>query len=227
MDTMVKVVVDDREARGPVIRLLRAMPGVGVSVRRLERGDYEIDGQVLFERKTLPDLALSIADGRLFRQALRLASSPKRAALVLEGTASDLAATGMRREAIQGAMVSLALVIGLPILRSTGPEETARLMLYAARQLRRVAKGTLPYRGYRPRGKRKTQLRILQDLPGVGAERAVRLLDTFGSVEAVMTADEEELAEVRGIGYGTARRITQLVRETGCPYEVAGTDPAL
>ena len=43
----------------------------------------------------------------------------------------------MRREALQGAIVSLTLVFGLPVLRSFGPEETARLMVDAARHLDR------------------------------------------------------------------------------------------
>jgi len=39
---------------------------------------------------------------------------------------------------------------------------------------------------------RKSEV-ILQGLPRVGSERAARLLDEFGSVEAVVTATSKEL----------------------------------
>jgi len=40
----------------------------------------------------------------------------------------------------------------------------------------------------------------LQGPPGVGSERAARLLEAFGSVEAVVTATGEELRSVQDIG---------------------------
>ena len=50
-------------------------------------------------------------------------------ALILEGRGSDLIGSEMRREALQGAIVSLTLIFGIPVLRSFGPEETARAMI--------------------------------------------------------------------------------------------------
>ena len=209
----IRVVVDDRERAGELIWAWEGQPGIDVSVRRLAMGDYLVDDAVLFERKTFADFAASIRDGRLFAQATRLASSGRRCALILEGSSSDLGGISLPRHAVQGAMVSLVLVIGLPVLRSTGPEESARLILYAARQIRTVVQGVLPYRGVRPRGRRRAQLRLLQNLPGVGPHRAVRLLDAFGSIEAIMMAEEDDLSEVPGIGPDTAHRIRRLVSE--------------
>ena len=53
-------------------------------MRRLKIGAYEIDGRLLFERKTLRNLTLSIVDGRLFSEMKRMVHSPERAVLVLE-----------------------------------------------------------------------------------------------------------------------------------------------
>lgn len=91
-------------------------------------------------------------------------------------------------------------------------------MLYAARQGRAFSRGVLPRPGRRPKGKRKTQLAILQSLPGVGAERANALLDTFGGVEAVLTASREALENVPGIGAHTAKAIRWAVSETLSGY---------
>lgn len=75
-------------------------------------------------------------------------------------------------------------------------------------------------RGYRQGVKRKKQLFILQGLPGVGSERAARLLDVFGSVEAVVTATSEELQSVAGIGKHIAEKIRWTVGEQMMPYGI-------
>ena len=90
----------------------------------------------------------------------------------------------MSWESIQGALVTVTLFFGIPILRTYTPEETAQTMLIAARQANTVATGALPRHGYRPLGKRARQLFILQGLPGVGPGRAGRLLERFGNVRS-------------------------------------------
>lgn len=79
------------------------------------------------------------------------------------------------------------------LLRALDAEESIQLMLYTARQGTRYAQGAVPRKGNRPKGKRRTQLHILQGLPNIGSEKARALLDTFGSVEAVLTANEDAL----------------------------------
>jgi ERCC4-type nuclease len=219
-DSSVAVVADDREAESGVPAALSAQDDVRLTVDRLSLGDYLVDDWLRAERKTLPDLAVSIADGRLFRQASRLVSASERAVVVLEGTARDLAATDMRREALQGALLTLTLKLDLSLLRAKTPDETARLLCYAARQTRRSQKGAVPRAagGTRPSGKRKTQLYLLQGLPGVGPARAQRLLDAFDSVEAVMTAPKEALTAVEGIGPKTAASVRWAVEERTVTY---------
>ena len=56
-----------------MIEVLQLTPGVQVQAQRLGPGDYEVDDICVFERKTMLDLAESLKDGRLFRQAHRLA----------------------------------------------------------------------------------------------------------------------------------------------------------
>jgi len=220
-----RILVDDRESASGVVEILRAQDDVRVEIDRLALGDYRIDDTLIVERKTLRDLVASIKDGRLFGQACRLASAKLWTALILEGRGADLADCGMRREAIQGALITLTLFLGIPLLRSLDPAESARLMLLAAGQRRRLAAGPLPRRGRRPRGKVRVQARLLQGLPGIGPERAERLLERFGSVEAVMTANLDALASVRGIGTGTAEAIRWAVDEAAADYGDAGHEP--
>jgi len=208
---LIRVVVDDREVNSPTVKKLKEIAEAEVIIQRLPLGDYEIDKTLLFERKTLLDLTASIKDGRLFRQACKLASSPMRSAIILEGTSKDIIASKMRREAIQGALITLTVVLGLPLLRSKDAEETARLMLYAAKQIRAIEFSALPRRVKRPKGKHKIQLHFLQGLPGVGPERAKRMLDKFGSIEAVIIASQHDLMNVPGIGKHLANKIRWIV----------------
>ncbi len=204
---MTNIIIDDRETASRVADALRKTSGVSVTVQRLTTGDYQIDQKLLVERKTFNDLANSVKDGRLFQQACRLASNPMRTAMILEGTADDLNRIRMRREAILGALVTIAVVFGIPLLRSRDPQESARLLLYAARQIQSIPSRALPRRGKRPRGKHRIQLYLLQGLPGIGPERARRLLETFGCVEAVVRASTDQLAAVSGIGFKIAHSI--------------------
>lgn len=221
----ITIVADDRESKSGVIRSLLEMEDVTVDIRRLSIGDYLSENRLLFERKTLNDFAISIIDGRLFKQANRLANSDYKSVFILEGTGRDLAETGMQRAAIQGALITISLILGIPVLRSKNPLETAKLILYATRQIKSIAGGTFQRHGYKPKDKRKKQLFILQGLPGVGRERAKQLLDRFGTVEAVITAGSDELQSIDGIGKKIADRIKWTVREKRLPYGISDEFP--
>ncbi len=222
----VHLVVDDRERAGEtVLAALVAHGDAAIEIARLRVGDYRVERRVVVERKTAADFAASLIDGRLFRQAAALAMAPERAVLVLEGSDKDWQDIGVRHEAVQGALIAVGVFYGVVVLRSDGPEETARLLVYLGRQARRSAHGGLPRSGYRPKGKRARQLFLLQGLPGVGPERAARLLERFGSVEAIMTASAEDLAAVDGIGEKTAAKMRWAVQETIAEYGMAPMNP--
>jgi ERCC4-type nuclease len=147
-----------------------------------------------------------------------LANSTSTGVLILEGKAGDAAELGVTREAMQGALITVSLILGIPVLRARDAAETAKLMVYMASQLESVASGGVYRQGYRPKDKRKKQLFILQGLPGVGPERAGRLLDKFGSVQAVISAGSDELQAVDGIGKVVADKIKWAVSEEMKPY---------
>ncbi len=207
----VRIICDDRERGSEVIAQLSALPDTEVVVQRLQVGDYLIDGRVLVERKTVHDFAVSIIDGRLFQQATQLVHSASgRALILLEGEQSVLQESSVRREALQGALVTLSVLLGIPVMRARDAAETARILRYTTEQVRRVGFNTIRRAGYRPKRLRARQLFVLQGLPGVGPERAARLLDRCGSVAGVFAADEDTLKQVPGIGKRTAIAIHQL-----------------
>jgi ERCC4-type nuclease len=217
----IRIWVDDREARGSGLAgRLAALEGVSVTVKRLRTGDYLIEGKAVLERKRVPDFLESLFEGRLFAQAKRLADSSVRPFLILEGPASEWTHRHIKRESIQGAMLTLSVVFGIPVLRSQNEEETARLIQYTARQLQAVSTTPLRRPGWRPKGKRAIQIRVLASLPRVGAKRAQRLLDHFGTLEQVVAANPKELTTVPGIGKQTAQSIHWAVHEESHSYRV-------
>ena len=214
----IHIIADDRECKSEVIASLLQIEDVDVSIQRLSLGDYQIDNRLIVERKTLKDFMVSIIDGRLFKQMIRLANSNFKSVLILEGTVGDTVELGMTREALQGALITVSLILGIPVLRSRDPSETAKLMVYIGRQIESMAMGGVQRHGYRPKNKRKRQLFILQGLPGVGPERANRLLERFTSIEGVISASCNELQAVDGIGKSVAEKIKWVVSEQIQPY---------
>lgn len=204
-----RIIADHREANAEVVGYLRRIPGIELEMAQLTTGDYEVDESYVFERKCIRDFAASIIDGRLFSQATRLAKSGAHSAIILEGNTSEI--PGLRREPFQGALISLSLVFQIPVLHSSGPEETAHLICYAAGQLWRAAHDQVARGGYRPKRRRRMQLHILQGLPGIGPKRANDLIDQFGTVAAVIAASAKDLASVNGIGPKTANRIRWIL----------------
>jgi DNA excision repair protein ERCC-4 len=219
MTERVQIAADDREQPSGIPDLLAAHEEADLRIERLPLGDYVVDDAVVIERKSAADFAQSIVDGRLFSQATRLAKCRYRPAMLIVGSSSEWAAIGVPRHAVQGALVTLMLVFDIPLFRAVNAEEAARLILYIGRQLTRLRDPNLvTHRVTKSKRRRTRQLRILQNLPGVGPERAFALLEHFGSVRACLSAAEEDLEKIRGIGPSTARRIVETVNEPRTTY---------
>ncbi len=209
-----RIAVDDRERSSGVAEALRSRSDVDITFRRLPLGDYDVDKTLIVERKTLADFAVSVLDGRLFRQAGRLARNQEaRTCLILEGTPERYPRLGIPMPAFQGALITVILVFGVPVLRSATPEETADLILFAAQQLHRQA--ALPPRRIGAKGGsvRTSQLLLLQAVPMVGPLRAEALLETLGVPSQIANADVEALAEVNGIGPAIAASIQRVMHQ--------------
>ncbi|MCE9612965.1 MAG: nuclease [Lentisphaerae bacterium] len=215
------ILIDDRECHAGVADVLRACPDLDVRVRHLTTGDYVIPGRLQIERKTVLDFAQSLFDGRLFTQAIRMRARHLPGILIIEGPSRPPSTFGLTRQALQGALVTLSVVLGLPVLRAANACETADLIRFSALQIARHNRGAPARPGYRPTGRRRRQLFILQGLPGIGPHRAEALLDAFGSVARVCQADADELAAVSGIGPHTAERLVNILNANAAVQPVA------
>jgi DNA excision repair protein ERCC-4 len=191
-----EIIADHRERKSRVWQYLSAFADVRLRWENLSTGDYIVEQLGIFDRKTASDFAASLTNQRLFSQAKRLADLPLRAAFIIDGSSDEWSNLRVRREALQGALITLSVIFDLSVFRSRDPKETAQLLVYAGNQFARLRKDVPRYRIYKAKRKMTQKVPLLATLPAVGPDRAYRLLDHFGSFEACITATARELEKV-------------------------------
>ena len=203
------VYVDSREGNSKVIRALDTI-GVKVKVNTMAVADYQVSEEVAIERKTAKDFVDSIVDKRLFKQARMMMEEFKKPVMILEG--NDFYSGFINPNAIRGAMTSIALDYGISIIPTRTEEDTAAMIKRIAIREQKGEKRSIQIRTERkPQNLWEQQLFIIESLPNIGPVHAKRLLEHFGSVKAVLEADEKKLQEVEGIGKKTAKNIREVV----------------
>jgi Fanconi anemia group M protein len=127
-----RIVVDHRELNTSIAATLR-LQGVDVDVKTLAIGDFKIGDRVLVERKRVRDFVDSLLDGRLLEQAHRLIAAAPRPLLLIEG-GGLFTQRAVHNNALMGALATLTIDLGLPVVTTQDGEETARFLIIAARR---------------------------------------------------------------------------------------------
>lgn len=108
------ITIDSRENCKIACEYLNWITDVEYSLAQLKEGDFVLNHSIIFEHKTNADFVQSIKDGRLFRQCYRKENLNAPFILIIEGDKGSRAQTGMTRGAIQGALIHLAVFMGVP-----------------------------------------------------------------------------------------------------------------
>ena len=206
------VFADHREDASNVIPFLESM-GCDVKKMQLEIADYVVSNKVAVERKTSQDFLSSLMDGRLFNQLVFLAESYEQPLVLIEGTPNELfALSNIHKNAIIGALTSIALNYRVPVLFTENERGTAEFIYVIAKRLQQGKDHELSLRKGRPGLTLSEQQRyVVESLPLVGPKSAKRLLGKFGSVKGVFNADERELERVEKLGPQKAKKIRKLI----------------
>ncbi|MFB6157902.1 MAG: DEAD/DEAH box helicase [Haloferacaceae archaeon] len=230
-DGAVEVVVDQRELDSTIARDLSTRDGVETRLETLAVGDYVLSDRVAVERKGVADFLDTLLGGDrdLFEQARDLSRSYARPLLVIEG--EDLYGTrNVAPDAVRGALASLAVDFGLSVLRTEGESDTADLLAVIARREQETSDRTVSVHAEKSaKTLAEQQEYVVSSVADVGPVTAGSLLDHFGSVEAVMTAEREDLLDVDGVGEVTADRLREVVGSeyaAGSADDPAGDGPA-
>jgi DNA excision repair protein ERCC-4 len=203
------ITADVGEGRSGVPDLLRAL-GVDVVIAHLPAGDYVVGPGEVVERKTVGDLHRSIAASRLWRQLEKLRRESRRAWLLVEGRSID--AGQVSPAGVRGALLAV-VETGVPLIWSESPRDSALWLKRLHRRTRSAAPSPWVMRAPR-RTTTPSPTSVLVGIPGVSPLVARRLLERFGSIEAIAVASPTELMAVTGIGQQRSRTLTALLSGT-------------
>jgi len=205
-----EILVDVGELRSGIPKGLEDR-GLKVVVRDLALGDYLVSDRVCVERKTTRDFASSIKTKRLFDQAVRLKEKYERPLLLIEGY--DLYHTrGVHPGGIKGALVMIAVSIGLPIIFSRDIDDTTDLLATMAKQERAAKREISFYPKRKARSPSQEIERVVESFPGIGPVLSRQLLLHYNRLEDILSASTQELTRVPKIGKKKAGMIRDILQ---------------
>lgn len=189
-------------------------------------------GGVIAERKSVADLEASILDGRYREQRTRLLSHCQlngyRPLYIIEGELDRIAGR-LSKQALRKFLTRLTLRYGVAVLQTDSTEDTAKLCLTLADQLKEDSKvfqseeaAKVQYTdtiSVHRRGNKDDPAifasAVLQQCSGVSAAGATAILAIYPSLSAVWVATQQELAAImigkRKLGAVVAQRLHTLL----------------
>ncbi|RJX51596.1 DEAD/DEAH box helicase [Halonotius pteroides] len=214
----VEIVADQRELESTVARDLSKREEVTTRLETLAVGDYVLSDRVAVERKSVADFldTLTGGDRSMFEQVGDLVRNYSRPIVIVEG--DDLyGERNVHPNAIRGALSSLAVDFNASILRTDDESDTAELLATIARREQETRDREVSVHGEKStKTTAEQQEYVVASIADIGPVTARSLLEEFGTVEAVMTAREDDLLEADGVGEVTAEKIREVV---GSEYE--------
>jgi Fanconi anemia group M protein len=214
----VEIVADQRELDSHIARDLSTREGVTTRLETLAVGDYVLSDRVAVERKAVEDFLDTLLgnDRSMFDQVGDAARHYARPVVIVEGEGL-YEKRNVHPNAIRGALSSLAVDFGTSVLQTRDADETADLLeVIARREQDRDDREVRVHGEKSSKTLAEQQEYVVSSVAEVGPVTARALLDHFGSVEAVMTADADALQAVDGVGEVTATQVREVVGE---PYD--------
>jgi Fanconi anemia group M protein len=208
--TGIKIIVDHRESRSPVMRFL-SQKDIIVEPQQLDVGDYIISSRIGVERKTVDDFLNSLIEGKLFVQMKNLRTTYSRPLLLVEGDGL-LTKRNISHNAIFGSLVSIIVDFGIPIITTHTPQETADFLAVMAHREQKEGDKAIAIRGEKTaKTISEHQQFLVEGLPNISAVLAQRLLQHFGSIRSLANASEDDLCQIQGIGKNIAADILKIL----------------
>lgn len=201
-----KIIIDNREH--DLISKLRQCDNFEFTIEALDIGDIEVrndDNVPIFsiERKTFADWESSIVDGRYKEQKFRLLHAGHRVAYVLEGSESNhKKRKRIHENALRGSLLNTSIRDGLSIIRTTGIDDTAKLVTELEKRLSKTKIKT----GLQPpsiqRASKRVRMsdpnviliRMLLCIPGISENIATKIVDKYKTKRAIIdNANNDEI----------------------------------
>jgi Fanconi anemia group M protein len=212
-DETVEIVADQRELDSTIARDLSTREGIETRLETLSVGDYVLSDRVVVERKSVGDFldTLTGGDRSMFEQLGDATRHYARPVVILEGEGL-YEERNVHPNAIRGALSSLAVDFGASVLQTTGEDDTADLLEVIATREQEADDREVSVHGEKAsKTLAEQQEYVVSSIADIGPVTARSLLEEFRTVEAVMTAREDDLLEVQGVGEVTAERIREVI----------------
>jgi Fanconi anemia group M protein len=206
------ILFDHAERRSGIPARLAAL-GCDVHPRALGAADYVLSERMAVLRRGDTDLLPWRALRRICDPLARLAGEVEIVVLLVVGR-DDAVAPELRRGAL-----AKAVAYGASVLEAADAEEAACLIARLAQEDRwgpDLQRGSLGRKTLEPD---RLAEQVAAWLPGVSFVGARRLLEHFGSLRALLAADEDGLMEVEGFGPKRAAAIVDLAAHPYRPRE--------
>lgn len=219
-DKKIKIFVDHRETKSHVFSHLKDSDAE-LACEQLKTGDFICSDRVVIERKSVSDFVQSMIDRRIFRQIAEMKECFERPVLMVEGDSSKMFSDrDIHPNAIRGALASIAIDYGIPIIWTSDARETAEQIYWIARREQSCDKRAVVIRC--PEKKKTTsdyQEFLIAGLPDINTVLGRNLLRKFKTPRRVFSADRKKLMKVEGIGEAKANKIWEMLN---MEYEASG-----
>jgi len=204
------IVMDSREPDS--LKDLMRRSGLSYRIKKLPAFDYIINDKIGIERKCYPDLVGSVVERRLHKQLDKMIGSKYRPYVLIEGHIAQankittyVNVKGDCEDIARGAMVSIAINYGVPILHSFNQYETVEILKKIDKTDPNKYKPSLP----KPRKKISNTAKVLNIIDGVGVSTAVNIVNQIG--HNLNTYNINNLVTVTGVGKKTAEKIMSFL----------------
>jgi len=178
--------------------------------KMLIQGDFVVSDRVVIEKKIVKDFIQSITDKRLFQQLKDMKDNFEKPLLIIEGEESLYGY--LHPNIIRGALASVTVDLGIPILWTRDLADTAGLVYWIAKREQIDEKRENVLRNKKtPETIEEQQEYLIASLPDISLVRSKALLEHFKSPQNVFNASVKELQEVRGIGRKIAEKIKKVI----------------
>ncbi len=205
------IFVDSREQASSVTKNLFEKE-CKVIMKQLTVGDYILSQDVCVERKTIEDFLTSMIDGRLFTQLVDLRTNYEKPLLIIEGNMGEIfTLRNIHKNAIMGALTSIALDYMVPIINTKNSTETSEYLYVIAKREQIAKDKEIRLRMGRKGFSTKDQQQfIVEGFPLVGPLLAKNLLKEFGSIKNIVNANEIDLQKVENLGKKKATSLKKI-----------------
>ncbi len=208
------ILIANIKEKGSEVTAYLEKEGINIRYTALRLIDYLIAGRIAVIRRTVPAFMEDLSNKMVYRTAPEFKRTFPDPLYIVEGDrpASTISSTTHGRSGV----TYLTFVNRIPIIFSSTPEETGKYLALMMKQVAFASTAETMSNDSEESAEDSTveidaevQLQILSAIPGIKEENAKVLIAKFGSLRAIIDAEESDLAKIKGIGTKKARAITQ------------------